>query len=133
MRLEYVGRVQLAYRGGFTLLKLYGEEGAGYGEVEGTVSGPGLRGTLRGVNHPHARADGTMLPETHGLIATEDGATILFHFQGRTAFGQDQVGRQCLAVTFEAADARYRWLNTALCVLEGIYDPAIAGDVCLHQ
>ena len=37
MRLEYVGRIQLAYRGGFTLLKPYGEEGAGYGEVDGTV------------------------------------------------------------------------------------------------
>ena len=127
MRLEHLCRIELAYRDRFKLLQIYGTEGAGYGELAGTISGPRLRGTMRGVNHPHARSDGAMLPDTHGLIETEDGAAVLFHFRGRTAFGPDNVGRQSLAVTFEAADERYRWLNTALCVLEGIYDEAIEG------
>ena len=53
--------------------------------------------------------------------ATADGAKVLFSFRGRTVF-EAGVGKQILHVTFEAEDERYLWLNTSVCVLEGLID-----------
>ncbi len=130
MRLEHVCDMELAYReesaygGTFLLIRPYGgEEGTGYGEGDGTLTGPKLQGKARWVNHPHRRSDGAMLPDTHGVILTADGAQIMFSLQGRTFF-EDEKGKQLLIVTFEAEDERYRWLNTSCCMLEGIVDAA---------
>lgn len=128
MRLDYICDIELAYRAepaygtDFVLVRPYGgQEGTGYGEGDGTLTGPRLRGKARWVNHPHRRSDGVMMPDTHGVIVTDDAATILFSFQGRTLF-EGSTGTQLLLVTFEAEDERYRWLNTSLCVLEGLID-----------
>jgi hypothetical protein len=128
MRLEDICDMELAYREeaaygtAFLLIRPYGgQEGTGYGEGDGTLTGPRLQGNARWVNHPHRRSDGIMMPDTHGVIATEDGATIIFSLQGRTVF-EGGVGKQLLFVTFEAEDERYHWLNTSLCVLEGLID-----------
>jgi hypothetical protein len=127
VRLEHLCDLELAYRTKFTLVKPYGgEQGAGYGEVEGTIRGQKLRGSFRGVNHPRRRSDGAMLPDVHGIIQTEDGATVLFSLEGRTVWVDapgGRQGRQLLRVLFEAEDERYRWLNNTLCVLEGKIDP----------
>ncbi len=131
MRLDHLCDMELVYRqelyGKFVLLRPYGtEEGAGYGEGDGTISGERLRGTARWVNHPRRRSDAAMLPDVHGVIRTDDGAHILFSFQGRTKWvgsAPDRRGSQVFMVLFEAADERYRWLNDALCVLEGVIDP----------
>ncbi len=32
-------------------------------------------------------------------------------------------GRQVLMILFEAEAERYRWLNDAVCILEGVIDP----------
>ncbi len=89
MRLEHVCDMELAYReepaygGTFLLIRPYGgEEGTGYGEGDGTLTGPKLQGKARWVNHPHRRGDGAMLPDTHGVILTADGAQIMFSLQG---------------------------------------------------
>jgi hypothetical protein len=112
--------MNLAFRTGFTLVRPYGsEEGSGYGEGDGEVSGPRLSGSVRWVNHPHRRSDGTMLPDVHGLITTGDGAAILFALSGRTGFVGDS-GTQLLAVTFESDAEPYRWLNSTMHVLEGV-------------
>ena len=128
MQLEYICDMELAYReeplyhGKFLLVRPYGgEEGTGYGEGDGTVTGPGLQGSLRWINHPHRRSDGTMLPDAHGVIVTHDNAVIMFALQGRTVFAQGQ-GKQLLSVIFEAEAEAYRWLNAAFCVLEGLID-----------
>ena len=61
-----------------------------------------------------------MLPNVRGLITTDDGATILFEFRGRTIFAEgDPSGRQNLVGWFEADDERYRWLNDTVCIAEG--------------
>ncbi len=132
MRLEYLCDMELTYReeplygGKHKLVRPYGsEEGTVYGEGEGQVTGPRLQGQARWVNHPHRRSDGVLLPDTHGIIMTADGAAILFALQGRTFFA-DGKGNQLLWVTFEAEDEQYRWLNTAFCVLEGVI---IAGSM----
>lgn len=123
MRLEHLCNLELAYRTEFTLVRPYGsEQGAGYGEVGGTVTGEKLKGNFRGVNHPRRRSDGVMLPEVHGIIRTEDNAVVLFSLDGRTVFvdtPSGRQGRQLLCVLFEAEDESYRWLNNSFCVLEG--------------
>ena len=128
MKLEPICDMELSYReepltgGKFVLVRPYGgEEGAGYGEGDGTVSGPRIQGRLRWVNHPHRRSDGSMLPDAHGIIVTHDQAVILFTLQGRTVF-EGEVGKQLLSVIFESEAEPYRWLNSTLCVLEGIID-----------
>ena len=133
MRLEHLCDLELIYREmpglgtKFVLVQPYGtEEGSGYGEGDGQVSGTRLSGSLRWVNHPHRRSDGTMLPDAHGVILTGDGATLLFSLQGRTMFVGDQ-GQQLLRVLFETEAERYRWLNSALCVLEGQIDAVRMG------
>ena len=72
------------------------------------------------MNHARRRSDGVNLPDVHGVIRTDDGAFVLFTFQGRTLPTQDDKRRQLLTVCFEAEDDRYLWLNTAICVLEGL-------------
>jgi hypothetical protein len=128
MQLEYICDMELVYReeplynGKFLLVRPYGgEEGAGYGEGDGSVTGPRLQGSLRWVNHPHRRSDGAMSPDAHGVIVTNDNAVIMFTLQGRTIFEQDQ-GKQLLSVIFEAEAVSYRWLNETFCVLEGLID-----------
>jgi hypothetical protein len=130
MQLEYICDMELVYReeplyaNKFLLVRPYGgEEGSGYGEGDGTVTGPRIQGSLRWVNHPHRRSDGTMLPDAHGVIVTHDNALILFTLQGRTVFEQGQ-GKQLLSVIFEAEAESYRWLNATFCVLEGLIDSA---------
>ncbi len=55
------------------------------------------------------------------------------------------MGRSCcspsLTVCFEAEDERYRWLNTAVCVLDGLISTAVTGTIkmrahiysCVHE
>ena len=127
MRLDLLGEMELIYRDSsfgekFILTRPFGgEEGSGYGEGEGTIKGERINGTLRWVNHPHRRSDGSMLPDAHGIIKTADGAIVLFVMQGRTVW-VGEAGIQLLSVTFESQDERYKWLNNTYCVLEGAID-----------
>lgn len=128
MRLEHLCDMELVFQdtpglpAKFLLIRPYGgEEGRGYGEGDGTVTGERLRGRMRWVNHPCRRSDGAMLPDTYGVIQTDDGATVMFSLQGRTFF-EGETGKQLLVTLFEAEDERYQWLNRTLCVLEGVID-----------
>jgi hypothetical protein len=80
MRLDYLCDMDLTHRsqsfGKFVLVRPYGsEEGAGYGEGEGTVRGDRLQGTAIWANSSRRRSDGAMLPDVHGVIQTDDGAS----------------------------------------------------------
>jgi hypothetical protein len=128
MQLEYICEMELVYReeslyaDKFIMVRPFGgEEGTGYGEGDGNVTGARINGSLRWVNHPHRRSDGTMLPDAHGVIVTRDNAIILFTFMGTTVFEHEH-GRQLLSVIFEAEAEEYLWLNTTFCVLEGLID-----------
>jgi hypothetical protein len=138
MRLEHVCDMELAYQGAFVLSQPYGSlEGAGFGIGAGVVSGDRLAGTVRWVNHPRRRSDGSMLLDAHAVITTEEGCDILCTWQGRaaspgasrpplTAGGTPPLtagGRQVLAALFEAEDARYHWLNQMVCIAEGHLHP----------
>jgi hypothetical protein len=131
MRLEHLCDMELDYReeslyhAKVVRVRPYGSlESSAYGEGDGVVTGERLAGRARWVNHPHGRSDHVYLPNLHGIIQTEDGASILFSLHGRTIFGEDDRGHLLLSVTFETDDERYRWLNQGLCVLEGMMDAA---------
>lgn len=131
MKLEPLCEMDLAYQGGFALVKPYGgEEGTGYGTGDGTVSG-GLTGNVRWANHPHRRTDGRMLPDAAGEIRTAEGELVMFRLTGRTVFREvngTRKGGQLLSCLFETDAARLAWLNDALrlrlkvfsCVHEGL-------------
>jgi uncharacterized protein DUF3237 len=125
VRLEPICEMQLSYQGGFSLVKPYGgEEGSGYGQGNGRADGPRLSGDVRWANHPRRRSDGRMLPNAGGLVTTQDGAKVTFLMQGRTVFGEnakgESVGGQNIVMWFESDDERYKWLNDAMCVVEGV-------------
>lgn len=129
MRLQHLCTMELTYReeslyqGKFVIARPYdSQEANGYGEGDGWVKGKKLQGNARWVNHPHCRADGVWLPNLHGVIQTDDKATILFRLEGRTKFIEGGQGHQLLTVVLETGDQRYRWLNDSLCVLEGIIE-----------
>ena len=114
--------MRLAYgEEGFALVRPFGsEEGSGWGEGDGTISGDRLHGSVRWVNAPHRRSDAVMLPHAHGRIRTNEGALIVFLLEGRTPLEGEEAGQQLLRVTFESDDARYAWLNTSFIVAEGV-------------
>jgi len=122
VRLEPLGELNLTYgERGFALVRPYGsEEGSGYGTGTGSIAGDRLNGTVSWVNAPHRRSDVVMLPHCHGLIDTEDGATIVFLMEGRTPLTGDAANAQLLRLSFETDDPRYDWLNTAFVVAEGV-------------
>ncbi len=128
MRLEPLCEMTLAYRvdegigSKFVLVRPFdGEEGAGFGGGDGTVTGEKLSGRVRWTNYPHRRSDGSMIPNVSGVITTDDGAQIVFTLLGGRAHFEGAQADQLLLVTFIAEDERYRWLNDAFCVLEGVY------------
>jgi len=131
MRLEHLCDMQLVYRkerfGEFALVRPYGgQDGRGYGEGDGIVTGEKLSGHMRWVNHPSRRGDRAMLPNVHGIIETDKGAQVLFSLSGRTVWIQAEgrpKGRQLLMALFEAEDEHYQWLNDVVCVMEGVIDP----------
>ena len=103
----------------YLIVSPYGsEEGIGYGEGRGTVSGR-IEGTAVWSNYPRRRTDGRMLPNLRGVVTTHDGASILFEFRGRTIFEGDEPGRQNLVGWFESDHESYRWLNDLVCIAEG--------------
>ena len=129
MRLEHLCDMELAYReeslyqGKFVVSRPYdSQEASAYGEGGGWVKGERLKGTARWVNHPHCRTDGVWLPNLHGVIQTEDGASILFSLHGRTKFTAGGQGHQLLTTILETGDERYKWLNDSICVLEGVIE-----------
>lgn len=99
----------------------------------GTFAGARLRGTVRpGADWVINRADGVMVIDVRLLLETDDGAPIYLTYQGRflaAPEAMDRFGRGAqlapheysLAVSarMECGDARYAWLNDAICVGTG--------------
>jgi hypothetical protein len=86
--------------------------------AEGTCTGT-VSGRFRGANHPRRRTDLTFTPDFQGVIETDDGATIMFDYQGYgRAYPPGR--RQIVAAAWHVSNhEKYRWLNDAICVLSG--------------
>ena len=78
-----------------------------------------ITGRFRGANHPRRRTDHTFTPDFQGVIETEDGAVVMFDYQG---YGRAYpVGRRQIvtAAWHFSSDERYRWLNDSMAVGSG--------------
>ena len=113
MRLDPLYRITFSYRDRFGAddeLLLLAE-----GRCEGRVAG-----SFRAANR--ARKDGAVwLPDLHGAVETEDGATVLLHLTGRGRPDVEPAGRVVGSVTHVTEDERYAWLNETV--------GAVAGEV----
>ena len=87
-----------------------GSEARSFFVAEGRTHGR-LSARLRAANYPRRRLDGTLVPEFRGVLETDDGATIMYQWEGYARLGED--GRRELvgAIRHETDDERYRWLN----------------------
>ena len=104
----------------------HGTEGRSFFLAEGRTSGR-LSGRLRAANFPRRRVDGTLVPEFRGVLETDDGATIMYAWEGYARVGAD--GRRELvgAIRHETDDERYRWLNDRVGAIVGEVRPVDAG------
>lgn len=70
-----------------------------------------LSARFRAANYPRLRTDGTLTPDFRGVLETDDGATILFSWQGYARAGPDGMRELLGSMTHVTDDERYRWLN----------------------
>jgi hypothetical protein len=63
--------------------------------------------------------DDALEPSFRGVLETDDGAAILFHWEGLARL-TDSGMRQLLGMAQHTSDdERYRWLNDRVCAVEG--------------
>ena len=104
-----------------------GSEGQSFLIAEGRAEG-GLTGRYRAANFPRRRVDGALEPTFRGVLETDDGATILFHWEGLARLTPSGM-RELLGTMFHVSDdERYRWLNDRVCAVEGEVRPRATGD-----
>lgn len=102
---------------------LPGGDSIGFVLAEGEVTGERLAGTTKRHNFAYHRADGVNLPNTQGVIATHDGATVFFEIHGLSPLPRPgtTVRDAFAGIMFRTADPRYAWLNSVYGVCEGRY------------
>jgi hypothetical protein len=80
--------------------------------LEGRVSGPRLRGMVRGVDHVRVRPDGRAELHTHAEITTDDGQKIALFADGVASFPNGlPVGELRQTVALTTAEPGYEWVN----------------------
>ena len=123
MRLEPFCRVSMRYGAASWHRPYSGEEGLGFGQGEGSVSGE-LEGVVVWANYPRRREDGVWTPHLRGTISTPAGDEILVSVHGQSVEERDPGQRRAILARVElTTDAeRWRWLNTCFLVGEGEID-----------
>jgi hypothetical protein len=122
MRLESFCKISMRYREASWHRPYEGDEGLGFGQGDGTVSG-GLDGTATWANSPRRREDGVWTPNLRGVITTRSGEVLLsIHGQSveENALGSRRAILARVELTTEVKP--HRWLNTAFLVGEGEID-----------
>ena len=123
-------RLEPVYRATWTTPEAYsveltgqtGTEGRSFFLAEGRTEGR-LSARLRAANAPRRRVDGALTPDFHGVLETDDGATVLFAWQGLARSGEGGMRELVGSITHETGDARYAWLNDRVCALAGEVRP----------
>jgi len=128
MRLEPLYRIRFTTPEAWQV-GLDGENGAerqSFLIAEGRSQGR-LSARYRGANFPRTRTDGALVPDFRGVLETDDGATVLFAWQGyalpRPGSKLELVG----SMTHVTYDERYRRLNDVVCALTGEVRPRADG------
>jgi Protein of unknown function (DUF3237) len=99
-----------------------GTEGQSFLIAEGRAEG-GLSARYRAANFPRRRVDGALEPAFRGVLQTDDGASILFRWDGLARLTPSGM-RQLLGTMYHVSDdERYRWLNDRVCAVEGEVRP----------
>jgi hypothetical protein len=104
-----------------------GTEGQNFLLTEGRCEGR-ISASWRGANYPRVRTDGTLTPDFRGVLETDDGATILFAWQGYGRAGADGTSQLVGSMTHLTDDERYRWLNDAFSAVTGEVQRRSEGD-----
>lgn len=99
-----------------------GVEGRSFFIAEGRTEGR-LSARLRAANAPRRRVDGTLVPEFRGVLETDDGATIVYAWEGYARLGADGTRELVGAIRHETDDERYRWLNDRIGTVVGEVRP----------
>lgn len=91
---------------------------------DGVVAGDRLSGTLRRANRATHRADGVNIPDTHGVITTDDGANVFFDVRGLAAppANGSFIRSVFSAMTFRTGSPSYLWINSVFAIAEAQYD-----------
>jgi uncharacterized protein DUF3237 len=100
----------------------HGTEGRSFLIAEGRAEGR-LSARYRGANFPRRRVDGTLEPEFRGVLETDDGASVLFNWEGLASLTETGMRRLIGSMQHLTDDERYRWLNDRLCAVEGEVHP----------
>ena len=104
-----------------------GIEGRSFLLAEGRSTGR-LSARYRAANFPRKRADGALVPEFRGVLETDDGAAILFEWQGLAVLTDSGMRRLLGSLVHTTDDPRYLWLNDRVCAVEGEVRPRTAGS-----
>jgi hypothetical protein len=99
-----------------------GIEGRSFLLAEGRSTGR-LSARYRAANFPRKRADGALVPEFRGVLETDDGAAILFEWQGLAVLTDSGIRGLLGSLVHTTDDLRYRWLNDRVCAVEGEVRP----------
>ena len=99
-----------------------GTEGQSFLIAEGRSRGR-LSARYRAANFPRRRVDGALEPSFRGVLETDDGAAVLFRWDGLATLTPSGM-RQLLGIAHHTTDdERYRWLNDRVCTVEGEVRP----------
>ena len=104
-----------------------GAEGQSFLIAEGRAEGR-LSARYRAANFPRRRVDGALEPEFRGVLETDDGATVLFHWEGLAALTDSGMRQLLGTIQHLSDDERYRWLNDRMCAIEGEVRPRSDGS-----
>jgi hypothetical protein len=71
--------------------------------------------------------DGTLTPDFRGVLETDDGATVLFAWQGYARSCPNDVRELVGSITHVSDDDRFRWLNDRIGAVVGEVRPGVGG------
>jgi hypothetical protein len=129
MQLEDLYRVTFTTPESWTVTRPGGDgaEGQSFLIAEGRADGR-LSARYRAANYPRRRADGALEPSFRGALETDDGATILFHWEGLASMTPSGMRQLLGTMQHVTDDERYAWLNDRVCAIEGEVQPRAEGD-----
>ncbi len=104
-----------------------GIEGRSFLLAEGRSTGR-ISARYRAANFPRKRTDAALVPEFRGVLETDDGAAILFEWQGLAVLSDSGMRRLLGSLVHTTDDPRYSWLNDRVCAVEGEVRPRTDGS-----
>jgi hypothetical protein len=128
MRLEPFYRVRFTTPESWNVTREggFGAEGQSFLITEGRAEGR-VSARYRAANYPRRRVDGALEPEFRGVLETDDGATVLFHWEGLASLTDSGMRQLVGTIQHVADDDRYAWLNDRVCAVEGEVRPRSEG------